>query len=179
MASQQGPDQSGVPQSWTATTPPATSQSPYPTTSSAPSGNSSSNHSPHLSHQPEQQTSSLTPYQPLDSFGERPPHQYRSTSLGPHIRPRSQEDVHHYSSATHTTTYPADDKSASYASLYERHVPSVISSQENETLRRRFPLEDPREACLFRYFVEEIAHWVSRSPDMMCDKRRPRCAEMC
>ncbi|EGR47473.1 uncharacterized protein TRIREDRAFT_64322, partial [Trichoderma reesei QM6a] len=40
------------------------------------------------------------------------------------------------------------------------HVPSVISSQENETLRRRFPLEDPREACLFRYFVEEIAHWL-------------------
>ncbi|KAH0494764.1 hypothetical protein TgHK011_008353 [Trichoderma gracile] len=167
VASQQSPDQPRESQSWTAATPPTTSQSPYPVTSSGPSGDSSSNHSPHLGHQPEQQTSSLTPYQPLDSFGERPPHQYRSTSLGPQVRPRGQEDVDHYSSAGHATTYPTDDGSASYASLYERHVPSVISSQENETLRRRFPLEDPREACLFRYFVEEIAHWFD-----LCDEDR-------
>lgn len=160
VASQQSPDQQKEPPSWTAATSVACSQSPYPVTSSGPSGDSSSNHSPHLGHQPEQQTPSLTSYRSLDSLDERPPYQYRSTSLGPHVRPRGQEDVDHYASAAHSTTYPADTGSASYASLYDRHVPSGIASQEDETFRRRFPLEDPREACLFRYFVEEIAHWV-------------------
>ncbi|KAL6874841.1 hypothetical protein J3F83DRAFT_759574 [Trichoderma novae-zelandiae] len=178
VASQQSPDQHREPEPWTAATPAAASQSPYPVTSSGPSGASSSNHSPHLSHQPEEQTSDVTPYRPLDPLNERPPHQYRSTSLGPHVRPRGQEDVDHYSSTAHSTaTYPTDDGSLSYASLYDRYVPSVISSQEDETSRRRFPLEDPREACLFRYFVEEIAHWFD-----LCDEDRhfqlavPRCA---
>ncbi|RGP69886.1 hypothetical protein FLONG3_7641 [Fusarium longipes] len=30
-----------------------------------------------------------------------------------------------------------------------------------------FPLEDPQEACLLRYFVEELSHWLD-----LCDERR-------
>lgn len=161
--SQESPDPHRESESWTAATSGATNQPPYHVTSSGgPSVDSPSNHSPHLSQQSEDKTPDAAPFRPLDPYDDRPPAQYRSTSLGPQVRPRGQGDVDHYSSAGHsTTTYPADDGSASYALLYDRHVPSVISSQEDETFRRRFPLEDTREACLFRYFVEEIAHWVS------------------
>lgn len=31
----------------------------------------------------------------------------------------------------------------------------------DDTGHRRFPLEDVQEACLMRYYVEEIGHWVS------------------
>ncbi|KAM5341364.1 hypothetical protein ACJ41O_014395 [Fusarium nematophilum] len=31
----------------------------------------------------------------------------------------------------------------------------------------RFPLQDPQEACLLRYFVEELSHWFD-----LCDERR-------
>ncbi|KAL5093567.1 hypothetical protein Trisim1_010296 [Trichoderma cf. simile WF8] len=166
---QESPDPHRESESWTAATPGATNQSPYHAISSGgPSVDSPSNHSPHLSQQSEDKTPDAAPFRTLDPYDDRPPTQYRSTSLGPQVRPRGQGDVDHYSSAGHSTaTYPTDDGSASYALLYDRHVPSVISSQEDETFRRRFPLEDTREACLFRYFVEEIAHWFD-----LCDEDR-------
>ncbi|KAH6605537.1 hypothetical protein Trco_004690 [Trichoderma cornu-damae] len=145
------------------------SEPPYHVTSSAdPSVDSPSNLSPHPSHRSEEQTPEATPFRTHDAYGDRPSPQYRSASLGPHIQPRGQGDADHYSStAGSSAAYSTDDGSASYASLYDRYVPSVISSQEDETFRRRFPLEDNREACLFRYFVEEIAHWFD-----LCDEDR-------
>jgi hypothetical protein len=163
VVNQESSDQHGASEGWIAATPGAANQSPYHVTSSAgPSLDSPLSHSPHLSHQSEDQTPEAAPFGPQEhAYDERPSPQYRSTSLGPHVRPRVQGDVDHYSSeARSTATYPTDDGSASYASLYDRYVPSVISSQDDETFQRRFPLEDTREACLFRYFVEEIAHWV-------------------
>lgn len=158
-------------ETWTSAALDAAETVPYHTPSTAgPSVHSPSNHSPHLSNQSEEHTPEAPPFQVLDHTPEAPPFQvldpfnglpspsYRSTSIDTHVQPRGQENGDPYSSAG---PFPADDGSASYASLHDRYVPSIISSQEGETLRRRFPLEDPQEACLFRYFVEEIAHWVS------------------
>lgn len=36
------------------------------------------------------------------------------------------------------------------------HVPAYRSGDDGP----RYPLRDPQEACLFRYFVEELSHWV-------------------
>ena len=46
------------------------------------------------------------------------------------------------------------------------HEPPVISNsrapaQPLSDGRRQFPLQDVQEACLLRYFIEEISHWVS------------------
>jgi hypothetical protein len=41
------------------------------------------------------------------------------------------------------------------------HVPSPRSYQTYSSVEAtRFPLQDPQEACLLRYFVEELSHWV-------------------
>lgn len=155
MVSQESPDQHGASEGWTAASPGA-SQPPYNVASGAgPSRGSPSIHSPHLSNHSGEHTPEAASFRAQEhAYDERPSPQY-----GPHIRPRGYREDHYSSVAP--AAYPTDEASASYASLYDRYVPSVISSQEDETLQRRFPLEDTREACLFRYFIEEIAHWVS------------------
>ncbi|UKZ86623.1 uncharacterized protein TrAFT101_002447 [Trichoderma asperellum] len=165
VVSQESPDQHGASEGWIAASPGAANQHPYHVASNAgPSLGSPSTHSPHLSNHSEEQTPEAASFRAQEHpYDERPSPQY-----GPHIRPRGQGEADHYSSVTHpAASYPTDDASASYASLYDRYVPSVISSQEDETLQRRFPLEDTREACLFRYFIEEIAHWFD-----LCDEDR-------
>lgn len=157
--SQESPDKHGASEGWITASPGAANQAPYHVASNAgPSLGSPATHSPHLSNQSEEHTPEAASFRAQEHpYDERPSPQY-----GPHIRPRGQGEADHYSSvARPTAAYPTDEASASYASLYDRYVPSVISSQEDETLQRRFPLEDTREACLFRYFIEEIAHWVS------------------
>ncbi|OBS25995.1 hypothetical protein FPOA_06525 [Fusarium poae] len=48
------------------------------------------------------------------------------------------------------------------------HVPSPRSYQNYSSVEAtRFPLQDPQEACLLRYFVEELSHWLD-----LCDERR-------
>ncbi|KAL7899862.1 hypothetical protein HDV63DRAFT_327608 [Trichoderma sp. SZMC 28014] len=161
VVSQESPDQHGASEGWTAASPGA-SQPPYNVASGAgPSRGSPSIHSPHLSNHSGEHTPEAASFRAQEhAYDERPSPQY-----GPHIRPRGYREDHYSSVAP--AAYPTDEASASYASLYDRYVPSVISSQEDETLQRRFPLEDTREACLFRYFIEEIAHWFD-----LCDEDR-------
>lgn len=45
-------------------------------------------------------------------------------------------------------------------------LPGISSSNRTDSAGdaseiRQFPLEDVQEACLLRYFVEEISRWVS------------------
>jgi hypothetical protein len=156
VVSQESPDQRGASE-WTAASP-GVSQPPYHASNAGPSRGSPSTHSPHLSNHSGEHTPEAASFRAQEhSYDEQQPPQY-----GPHIRPQGYREADHYSSVA-PAAYPADEASATYASLYDRYVPSVISSQEDETLQRRFPLEDTREACLFRYFIEEIAHWVSVS----------------
>lgn len=39
--------------------------------------------------------------------------------------------------------------------------PASDGSGDDDASCRRFPLRDVQEACLLRYFIEEMAHWVS------------------
>ncbi|KAK5994787.1 hypothetical protein PT974_03170 [Cladobotryum mycophilum] len=45
--------------------------------------------------------------------------------------------------------------------------PSVASHEGHPESHRQFPLTDVQEACLLRYFVEEISHWFD-----LCDEQR-------
>ncbi|KAH6994654.1 hypothetical protein EDB82DRAFT_502243 [Fusarium venenatum] len=48
------------------------------------------------------------------------------------------------------------------------HIPSPRGYQTYSSVEStRFPLQDPQEACLLRYFVEELSHWLD-----LCDERR-------
>lgn len=38
---------------------------------------------------------------------------------------------------------------------------SIPCMSASDDTRRVFPLEDVQEACLLRYYIEEISHWVS------------------
>ncbi|CAJ0550884.1 Ff.00g108140.m01.CDS01 [Fusarium sp. VM40] len=65
----------------------------------------------------------------------------------------------------------AHDHSSPYGPPQDQsrdHAPSPRSYQPYGTSETpRFPLRDPQEACLLRYFVEELSHWLD-----LCDERR-------
>lgn len=71
---------------------------------------------------------------------------------------------------TSPTGYPPRGQEADAAAAplrqmhtYEPPPPPVqppVSRQPPDNSPRRFPLQDVQEACLLRYFIEEIAHWV-------------------
>ncbi|QKD59224.2 uncharacterized protein FOBCDRAFT_243204 [Fusarium oxysporum Fo47] len=68
---------------------------------------------------------------------------------------RSPTDLPSNSSA-YTVTH---DASSPYGPPQD-HVPSPRSHQPYSSGEStKFPLEDPQEACLLRYFVEELSHW--------------------
>ncbi|KAH7259460.1 uncharacterized protein BKA55DRAFT_537157 [Fusarium redolens] len=80
---------------------------------------------------------------------------------------RSPTDLPSNSSA-YTVTH---DHSSPYGPPQDQsrdHVPSPRSHQPYSSGEStKFPLEDPQEACLLRYFVEELSHWLD-----LCDERR-------
>ncbi|WZH47651.1 uncharacterized protein QYS62_008807 [Fusarium acuminatum] len=65
----------------------------------------------------------------------------------------------------------AHDHSSPYGPPQDQsrdHAPSPRSYQPYGTSGTpKFPLRDPQEACLLRYFVEELSHWLD-----LCDERR-------
>jgi hypothetical protein len=75
---------------------------------------------------------------------------------------RSPTDLPSNSSA-YTVTH---DHSSPYGPPQDQsrdHVPSPRSHQPYSSGEStKFPLEDPQEACLLRYFVEELSHWVPK-----------------
>ncbi|KAJ4024773.1 hypothetical protein NW753_013987 [Fusarium oxysporum] len=76
---------------------------------------------------------------------------------------RSPTDLPSNSSA-YTVTH---DASSPYGPPQD-HVPSPRTHQPYSSGEStKFPLEDPQEACLLRYFVEELSHWLD-----LCDERR-------
>ena len=51
----------------------------------------------------------------------------------------------------------------SHWNLSPHRADAPQTRQDGDANYRRFPLEDVQEACLMRYYVEEIGHWVSTS----------------
>lgn len=62
-----------------------------------------------------------------------------------------------------TTTFQSTASGFAAASppTHRRQMPSIVSAQNNSHDNRLFPLSDVQEACLLRYYVEEMSHWVS------------------
>ncbi|KAF5665081.1 hypothetical protein FHETE_6796 [Fusarium heterosporum] len=63
----------------------------------------------------------------------------------------------------HSSPYgPPQDQSRDHAPSPRSH--HMYGAAESSI---KFPLQDPQEACLLRYFVEDLSHWLD-----LCDERR-------
>lgn len=76
-----------------------------------------------------------------------------------------QRDAHHQS--LNPPTPPIDRHHFDAPSPYdswsvEQSHPSFVASKrlESEQVCRQFPLRDFNEACLFRYYIDEVSPWV-------------------
>ncbi|KAI1052589.1 hypothetical protein LB507_009840 [Fusarium sp. FIESC RH6] len=88
------------------------------------------------------------------SFDSRPRYAPHSTGNSPSYSSspwRSPTDI-----PSSASIYSAQDQSSPYD-------PPTAAYPETT----KFPLQDPQEACLLRYFVEELSHWLD-----LCDERR-------
>ncbi|KAF4457125.1 hypothetical protein F53441_913 [Fusarium austroafricanum] len=70
---------------------------------------------------------------------------------------------------SNSTVYTAaHDHSSPYGPPQDQSRDQVASPQTYSAAETtKFPLQDPQEACLLRYFVEELSHWLD-----LCDERR-------
>lgn len=102
---------------------------------------------------------------------------YLTSSPGSHVSPRFHherslaEAAARPASSPHPSSYPqqhgspASCSSGSFAgpppptSSSIIMQPGLLASDDGSC--RRFPLCDVQEACLLRYFIEEMSHWVS------------------
>ncbi|PNY27938.1 Uncharacterized protein TCAP_02134 [Tolypocladium capitatum] len=65
-------------------------------------------------------------------------------------------------------SYLTSSASHSFPRLHDRRTASRAPvPQPLDDGRRRFPLQDAQEACLLRYFIQEISHWFD-----LCDENR-------
>ncbi|KAL6915458.1 hypothetical protein FSST1_006953 [Fusarium sambucinum] len=98
------------------------------------------------------------------STGNSPSYPSSPWQQGAGRSPTDQQSVSSVYSASH-------DQPSPYSAPHDQnrdHVPSPRGNQTYSSAEStRFPLQDPQEACLLRYFVEELSHWLD-----LCDERR-------
>ncbi|CZS82962.1 unnamed protein product [Fusarium graminearum] len=91
------------------------------------------------------------------STGNSPSYPSSPWQQGAGRSPTDQPSVSSVYSASH-------DQPSPYGAPHDQsrdHVPSPRSYQTYSSVETtRFPLQDPQEACLLRYFVEELSHWL-------------------
>ncbi|UZP40240.1 hypothetical protein NXS19_008056 [Fusarium pseudograminearum] len=98
------------------------------------------------------------------STGNSPSYPSSPWQQGAGRSPTDQPSVSSVYSASH-------DQPSPYGAPHDQtrdRAPSPRSYQTYSSVETtRFPLQDPQEACLLRYFVEELSHWLD-----LCDERR-------
>ncbi|RDA84374.1 hypothetical protein CP532_2601 [Ophiocordyceps camponoti-leonardi (nom. inval.)] len=73
----------------------------------------------------------------------------------------------HYERSKPESTSPAASPPTSYPSCQPHQSPPSENVVDNGLPSSRFPLRDVQEACLLRYFIEEMSHWFD-----LCDPHR-------
>ncbi|KAK7413128.1 hypothetical protein QQX98_008014 [Neonectria punicea] len=96
----------------------------------------------------------------------------QETAHSPHgFRHRPWQATSADSPSSTTSTRNPDLSSRRYSQGHDTITGSPISPRNPPLYRtgdsNGFPLKDPQEACLLRYFVEELSHWFD-----LCDEKR-------
>lgn len=104
-----------------------------------------------------------------------PVRQAQAREQASHTRPHTTTDDYlsnlGSSAASFATSYGEQTSRNSAFETQHHHSSSIQNRRDEEgggSIRksRQFPLKDPQEACLFRYFVEELSHWVPFPPPL-------------
>lgn len=100
-------------------------------------------------------------YSPRDRISaSSPTHRSESLQQYPSLDHESINPSASLSGVTHATSEVRDHPSVASASYSELSLATARLSSSQSSQHR--PLENVLEACLLRYFVEEMAHWVGR-----------------
>lgn len=118
------------------------------------------------------EASSLQNNSLFDTIAQRPSLDAQDAARSPHgyrHRPWQGASADSPSSTTRSdlSTRNPDLSSQPYGQAHDRIDESSLSPNTHFPRLRTgesavFPLQDPQEACLLRYFVEELSHWVCK-----------------
>lgn len=74
--------------------------------------------------------------------------------------PPVDETLAHQPTFENSSPFQANESQGSW-SIEQSHPSFVASRKLDMGVCRQFPLQDYNEACLFRYYIDEVAPWVS------------------